>query len=106
MARSPKPAPAPEATQDKPTAERPRDAAGFELDHWGLPLVGPERARRLAVLGKTDPDEDPDGWSDAGAASVAALVGADMSEIKADIDAALDPLDAFKNMNDPETPNG
>jgi hypothetical protein len=35
-------------TQDAPTAPRVRDAFGFELDADGLPLSGPERARRLA----------------------------------------------------------
>ena len=40
--------PTPDTIQDQPTAQRPRDAAGFELDDQGLPLCGPERARRLA----------------------------------------------------------
>jgi hypothetical protein len=106
MARNPKPITAPETTQEEPTADRPRDASGFELDHWGLPLVGPERARRLEALGKTDPNEDPEGWGDADAASVAASTGADFSGLKAGIDDALDPFAAFKDMNDPETPNG
>lgn len=55
---------APETTQDAPTAPRVRDANGFELDVWGLPLVGPERAKRLAALGKADPHDDPEAWAD------------------------------------------
>ncbi len=43
MAKTPSPKP----PHDTPTAPRPRDAAGFELDDQGLPLCGPERARRL-----------------------------------------------------------
>jgi hypothetical protein len=45
------------------TAERIRDENGFELDHWGLPLVGPARLLRLADLGLPDPHEDPDVWA-------------------------------------------
>lgn len=57
----------PETTQDAPTALPPRDESGFELDNWGLPIVGPVRAARLAELGKPDPNIDPDAWSKAAA---------------------------------------
>lgn len=60
-------------TQEKPTQPRPLDAAGRELDQWGLPFSGPARARRLAELNKPDPNVEPEAWvSDgAGAAKVA-----------------------------------
>lgn len=56
--------PGPEITQAEPTGEPERDAFGFVLDSWGLPIVGPERARRLALLGREDPNVDPEGWPD------------------------------------------
>jgi hypothetical protein len=49
-------------TQDDPTAPRPVDGNGFELDRWGLPLVGP--ARVAALVERTDPEIDPTGWKD------------------------------------------
>ena len=47
--------PAPQTTQADPTAPRPRDAQGHELDEHGLPLCGPARARRLVELEIADP---------------------------------------------------
>lgn len=47
-----------------PTAPRPVDAQGHDLDEWGLPISGPARVRRLAELGKPDPNIDPAGWRD------------------------------------------
>lgn len=54
------------STQDKPTNPRPRDAAGRELDQWGLPFSGPARVRRLAELGKPDPNVEPEAWASVG----------------------------------------
>ena len=51
-------------TQAAPTAVPARDAQGFELDRWNLPIVGPVRAARLAELGKPDPDIEPDAWDE------------------------------------------
>lgn len=63
MSRKPKDDVAePKVSQDVPTALPPRDEQGFELDSWGLPIVGPVRAARLAALGKPDPNIDPDAW--------------------------------------------
>ena len=45
------------------TQPRPVDAAGRELDQWGLPLNGPARARALAEAGKPDPDMQSDAWA-------------------------------------------
>jgi hypothetical protein len=53
----------PKVTQAEPTAPRPVDGQGYQLDRWGLPLVGPARLRRLAELGKPDPDTDPAAWA-------------------------------------------
>lgn len=52
-----------ETTQEAPTAPRPRDAAGRELDEYGLPLSGPARAALLAELGRPDPRAEPEGWT-------------------------------------------
>lgn len=49
-----------------PTAPRPVDAQGHDLDEWGLPISGPARLRRLGELGKPDPNIDPAGWGGAG----------------------------------------
>lgn len=51
-----------EVTQEPPTTPVTRDANGFELDAWGLPICGPARAARLETLGKADPHDDPDAW--------------------------------------------
>jgi hypothetical protein len=53
-------------SQANPTQPRPRDAAGNELDQWGLPIAGPLRAARLAELKKTDPNVEPEAWASAG----------------------------------------
>ncbi len=53
-----------EVSQAAPTAPPLRDANGFELDSWGLPIVGPVRAARLAELGLPDPNEQADAWPD------------------------------------------
>lgn len=50
------------AIADQATRPRPRDANGYELDQWGLPLIGPARARALKALGKPDPRTDPAAW--------------------------------------------
>lgn len=50
------------AINSAPTQPRPVDAQGHDLDEWGLPLSGPARRRRLAQLGKPDPNIDPAGW--------------------------------------------
>lgn len=61
MAKAPRVAQQPETSIEHiETAPRPRDAFGFELDEWGLPLIGPERVRRLA--GRPDPHDDLEGW--------------------------------------------
>jgi hypothetical protein len=52
-----------EATQPRPT-----DAAGRELDGFGLPVNGPARVRALA--GRPDPNVDPAAWDALGAAAV------------------------------------
>jgi len=56
----------PEPTQADTTAPRPVTPDGRTLDRWGLPLTGP--ARVAALAGRADPNDDPDGWSDAPAA--------------------------------------
>ena len=48
------------------TKPRPTDAAGRELDQWGLPYSGPARIRALAELGKPDPNVEPEAWASAG----------------------------------------
>lgn len=48
--------------QADPTRPRPRDAAGNEMDAWGLPIAGPLRAARLAELEKPDPNVEPGAW--------------------------------------------
>ena len=53
----------PKTEQAEPTAPRPRDAAGHELDAFNLPLSGPARAAALEALGKPDPDDDPEAWA-------------------------------------------
>lgn len=50
-------------TQELPTEPAQRDAAGFELDSWGLPICGPARIERLAVLGLPDPNFEPEAWA-------------------------------------------
>lgn len=49
--------------QALPTAARPVDAQGRELDEWGLPLNGPARGRALAKIGKPDPNDDRSAWT-------------------------------------------
>lgn len=68
MAKAPKQ----ESSSSPPTAPQPRDAQGFVLDAWGLPLSGPARVVRLAELGKPDPRETPDAWTVQGADKAAA----------------------------------
>lgn len=51
-----------ETTQEKPTQPRPVDAAGRELDAFGLPLSGPARRRALEELGRPDPNDEPEAW--------------------------------------------
>ncbi|CAN5267553.1 hypothetical protein BH10PSE13_BH10PSE13_23660 [soil metagenome] len=48
------------------TKPRPTDAAGRELDQWGLPSSGPARVRALAELDKPDPNVAPEAWPSAG----------------------------------------
>ena len=55
-----------ETTQEEPTRPRPVDAAGRQLDEFGLPLSGPARIRALAELGKRDPLTNPEDWTDTG----------------------------------------
>ena len=50
------------AAPGAPTQPRPTDGQGHDLDEWGLPISGPARLRRLAELGKPDPNIDPAGW--------------------------------------------
>lgn len=57
--------------QDAPTAARPVDANGREIDQWGLPINGPARVRALAELGKPDPHFAPEAWVSASAESAA-----------------------------------
>lgn len=54
----------PEVEQAAPTAARPVDANGRELDQYGLPLNGPARVAALAELGKPDPNDAPEVWAD------------------------------------------
>jgi hypothetical protein len=62
-----------EQVQAEATQPRRMDENGFELDSWGLPLVGP---RRLAVLdGRPDPVVDEDGWNAANAGALGASTG-------------------------------
>jgi len=69
---------------DLPTAPRPRDAQGRELDQWGLPRSGPARAARLQAMNMADPELDPSGWTAAPNASSAAASpsGADADTVK------------------------
>lgn len=53
----------PDTTQDQPTQPPARDAQGFELDEWGLPVTGPARIAALERLGRPDPIIDPEGWA-------------------------------------------
>lgn len=48
-----------------PTQPRPVDENGFELDEWGLPLVGPRRIRALKDMDRRDPREFPEDWTPA-----------------------------------------
>lgn len=61
--------------QDAPTAARPVDVSGRELDQWGLPINGPARARALEEIGKPDPHFEPEAWA-APAAEAAAVTEA------------------------------
>lgn len=54
-----------EPIQAAPTQPRPRDAAGNELDAFGLPIAGPLRAAWLAKLGLPDPNHEPEAWASA-----------------------------------------
>ena len=60
---------APAVIQEAPTKPVPRDAQGYALDEYGLPLSGPARLR--ALDGKPDPRAslvaDATGGSDNGA---------------------------------------
>ena len=49
---------------NEPTRPRPRDAAGHELDQWGLPLAGPLRVAALAAAGRPDPNVEPQAWAE------------------------------------------
>jgi len=58
-------------TLNSPTASRPTDDAGRELDEFGLPINGPARLRALA--GRPDPCIQSEATaSDAGSAPIAA----------------------------------
>lgn len=61
--------------QEAPTAARPVDANGRELDQWGLPINGPARARALEEIGKPDPHFEPEAWA------VVAVDGAAATEV-------------------------
>ncbi len=50
-------------TQDEPTRPIPVDKYGRQLDEFGLPLSGPFRAAELYRLGKPDPRDNPEAWS-------------------------------------------
>lgn len=69
---------------DQPTAPRPRDAQGRELDKWGLPRSGPARVARLQAMKLADPELDPSGWTAAADAPSAAASpsGADADTVK------------------------
>lgn len=56
--------------QGEATQPRPTDAAGRELDGFGLPLNGPARVGMLLELGLPDPNVDPAAWDALGAAAV------------------------------------
>lgn len=49
--------------QSEATQPRPTDAAGRELDGFGLPLNGPARVGMLLELGLPDPNDDPAAWA-------------------------------------------
>lgn len=66
----------PVVTQAEPTGAPRRDDNGFERDRWGLPLIGPARAAMLAELGKPDPNDEPDAWSDGEAHDVPVVIPA------------------------------
>ncbi|MGE4321769.1 MAG: hypothetical protein AB7E60_01915 [Sphingobium sp.] len=70
--------------QAAPTSPRPRDAAGNELDQWGLPIAGPLRAARLAGLAKPDPNVEPEAWASVGTG--AALVAPAAPDAKEEAD--------------------
>lgn len=48
----------------EPTAPRPHDRHGYELDEWNLPLVGPARVAALEKMGKRDPRDFPEDWQE------------------------------------------
>ena len=52
----------PARNSGEPTAPRPHDLNGYELDEWGLPLVGPARIGALEKLGRRDPCDFPEDW--------------------------------------------
>lgn len=66
-----------EPTQAEPTQPRPRDAAGNELDAFGLPIAGPLRAARLAELKRPDPHHEPEAWASADTGVTVTPVAAD-----------------------------
>lgn len=75
-------------TYDEETAPPATDAAGFQLDQWGLPLSGPRRRAALAEANKRDPREHPEDWTPAAQVKAAervkavkaALLGVDAKE--------------------------
>ena len=52
----------PQISQDRPTAPRPRDAQGRELDQWGLPMGGRVRAAALEAADRREPRDFPEDW--------------------------------------------
>lgn len=50
-------------TQDGATAPARFNKAGYQVDAWGLPLVGPVRMSVLEAVGLPDPNVDPDAWA-------------------------------------------
>jgi hypothetical protein len=75
----------PETTQDAPSAAPPRDANGFELDDWGLPVSGPIRAVRLAEMAMPDPLDDPKAWKKKPASKKGAAAGDDLGNGDTDL---------------------
>lgn len=69
-----------QGVQGDATQPRPTDAAGRELDAFGLPLNGPARVGMLLELGLPDPNVDPAAW--AAAVKPADAVGSASAESK------------------------
>lgn len=49
--------------QGDPTQPVARNAAGLEIDQWGLPVSGPARIAALVAIKKPDPNDEPDAWA-------------------------------------------